>query len=127
MQPGSLHPAYLAAPAANQWREGLPALWKFLEKMAAEHSPKVVGVVLPHGARVQLKKPADGPRQLKIFRREPFATANGSTKWIVELATFRREFGCNDWTVEHGIMPEGGPWATFTERVRTMDFFNAEE
>jgi hypothetical protein len=126
MNPGSLHQAYLDAPPENQWRGRLPALWKHLEETSERLAPGWTFVVLPHGARVGMRKPESGPRELVILRREPFKAKNGEAFWIAEVTTFRREFGILNWTPERGNTKEGGPKVTFRETVRAMDFFTEE-
>lgn len=127
MHPLSIHPAFVAAPESRKWRGGIPDLWEYLTRAAADLAPNWVGVVMPHGARVALRVPIDGPRELVIYRRERHTTKEGPIKWTNELIIFRREFGITAWKPEHAETKEGGPVCTFREVVQTLDFFTGEE
>lgn len=124
---GSLHPAFLKAPEVQKWRGGLEDLWKYLTETAPDVSPKWVGVIMPHGARVALRVNNDGSRELTIYRREPFTTKDGPDKWTIELLTFRREFKILHWKAEHGSTKENGPLCTFRETTQTLDFFGEDQ
>lgn len=118
------HPAFLEAEPKHRWRgDTLKALWKFLERNAESQSPQWVGVILPHGARVALKQPAEGPRVLRIYRRERFTVADGEARWLAEISTFAREFGVLGWEKDHRTTMEGGPLTEFKERAQPLDFF----
>lgn len=127
MRPDSLHPAYLAAPDSQRWRGGFEDLWKELVGLAPIAKPNWVGFVMPHGARVALRVNEDDSRELTIYRREPYTTADGPGKWTIELLTFRRQFKILHWSPEHGVTKEGGPVCTFRERIQTLDFFSQTE
>lgn len=121
MSDTDLHPHFEAAPAERRWTRDLKALWRWLEKTSEQEAPAWVGVILPHGAHVALRKVESGQRELMIYRKERFTTADGGSKWAAEVLTFARHFGVTGW--EKGAqLHRGGLAEGHIHRNREAEF-----
>ena len=101
----------------------LRELFAWLDRETAGDDWWVV-VALPQGARVGMRAARGEPRQVVIYRDEPFRTENGESLWASEASTFRRELGLIGWRCEARQTRGGGPMFLLTETAQPLDFFS---
>ncbi|MFN2388030.1 MAG: hypothetical protein ABR575_00265 [Actinomycetota bacterium] len=91
------HPTFEAAPSAERWTGGLRELWAALELRATKAPMRWHRFVLPHGATVAMRRGHDGRLRVAISR----AAKNPSRDaWRNEIATFRKYFAIEAWSLE---------------------------
>jgi hypothetical protein len=111
-----IHPAFVAAAVQFRWYDrSLRKLRAHLDDAVEKVPGRWVCVVLPSGIRVAMRYRSGEVREVRIYRRERFASPEEESRWTAELVSARRDLGLHNWEVDHGFTPEGGPQAIFRE------------
>ena len=105
------HADFDAAPEERRWTKPLEELRTVLQHEAYGLRGEWAWRVLPHGALVSLRVPADFQKQLRIARRAGLKDEVGLTKWLAEVRTFQKHLDVERWSITEivGKPGEAGP------------------